>query len=237
MYPIFILGLFALVVSGMVLFLVPRFKKLFSSLGADLPLPTKIVMSISDFSVKNFPLVLVSVIILIIAIRVFYKTKNGHYLMDKLTLGFPVFGALISKVILARFFQTLSTLLASGVDIVAALEITRKIVGNDIAEEAVGELKIKIMEGSNLASEMGKNDFFPRMTVRMTGIGEKAGRIDEMMQKISEYYTDEVDAAVEGFSSLIEPFLIIILGGVVGGFVVTMYLPVFRLATAMSGGM
>jgi len=235
MYPMFIAGFMGFVVAGLVLFLVPQFKKLFLSLGADLPLPTKIIMGISELAVKNIFLLILLAIGAVLLFGTYYRTKKGRFKIDKAILKIPVFGILITKAMLARFFLTLSTLLRSGVDIVASLEIASKVMNNMSVEDAVDTIRIKIMEGSNLSAEMNNYQFFPRMTVRMTSIGEKSGKIDEVLVKVAQYYTDEVDATVEGFSSIIEPVLIIVLGGVIGIFVICMYLPIFKMAMAMMG--
>ncbi|MFC2048949.1 type II secretion system F family protein [Elusimicrobiota bacterium] len=236
MYPMFIGGFFFLVVIGLVLFLIPRFKTLFSSMGAELPLPTKIVMNISDVMVKNLPALVVIAVGIVLFFVAMYKNKVGRYYIDSFILRIPIAGILITKAVLTRFFSTLATLLKSGVDIVASLEIAGNVISNLPAERIVSNIRIKIMEGSSLAAEMGKHPLFPRMPVRMVSIGEKAGKIDEMLNRVAEYYTDEVDATVEGFSSLVEPVLIVFLGLVVGLFIIAMYLPIFKMALSMMEG-
>lgn len=236
MYPLFIGGFFFMIVAGLVLFLIPRFKKLFASLGTELPLPTKIVMNVSELVIKNLPWVILIFIVFSVLATMVYRNKFGRYQIDKLTLKIPVFGILITKTVLTRFFQTLATLLKSGVDVVASLEIASKVINNMPAERIVDNIRIKIMEGSNLADEMSNYPFFPRMTVRMIAVGEKSGKIDEMLTRIAGYYNDEVDASVEGFSSLIEPVLIVFLGVVVGLFIIAMYLPIFKMAMGMMDG-
>lgn len=236
MYPLLIAGFMFLIVAAMVLFLVPQFKKLFASMGADLPLPTQIVMVISDTMVKNVHWAILSFIGIIMLANMTYRTKPGRYQVDSMLLKIPIFGIIIKKVILTRFFQTLATLLHSGVNIITSMEIVAKVINNALAEKVVDNIRVKIMQGSTLSAEMGQYTLFPTMTVKMTSVGEKSGKLDEVMEKISEYYNEEVDAAVDGFSSIIEPVLVVMLGGVVGIFVVCMYLPVFKMAMAMSGG-
>jgi type IV pilus assembly protein PilC len=235
MYPLFVAVFMGLVVFGMVFFLVPKFKSLFMSLGAELPLPTKIIMFISETLISNVHWTILGVIGIIFSVSWAYKTTAGRYQIDKVILQLPIAGLLITKVILARYFQTLSTLLKSGVDVVTSLEIAGKVLNNRSAEKVIDKIRVGIIEGANLSEEMEKHTIFPKMTVRMTAIGEKSGRIDNMLEKISEYYSDEVDATVEGLSSIIEPLLIVLLGGVVGIFVLSMYLPVFKMSMAMMG--
>jgi type IV pilus assembly protein PilC len=235
-YPLFIGIFFVGVLSGVVLFLIPRFEMMFSSFGAELPLPTRIVMGISKTAVNNFFVVLLMLVGAIIGIPMAYRTPSGRMMIDKFKLNIPIFGEMSTKIIFARFFQTLSTLLRSGIDIVTSLEIASKVINSLPIEQIVDTIKTRIVEGSTLSSEMGKNQVFPKMVVRMTAVGEKSGKLDEMLVKLSDYYTDEVDAAVAVMSSVIEPVLIIFLGVVIGVVVIAMYLPIFRLALVATAG-
>lgn len=235
MYPIFILSFMGLVTAGLVLFLVPKFKNLFLSLGADLPLPTQIVMMCSDLAIRNIHWLVLIVGGALFFLYSIYHTRLGRLKIDTVVLAIPIIGLIVSKVILTRFFQTLATLIKSGVDIVASLEIASKVVNNLFAEQVINNIRFRIMEGSTLSDEMSKYFFFPKISVRMTSIGEKSGKMDEMFVKIAEYYNDEIDATVEGLSSLIEPVLIVALGLIIGVFVVSMYLPVFKMAMALVG--
>ncbi len=235
-YPIFVTGFFILTIAGLVLFLVPRFKNMFSAFGAELPFLTKMVMGVSDTAIKNFHwIVLISAGITAAAVMI-YRTKKGRYQADKLKLKLPIFGKIMTKVIIAQLFQTLATLIRGGVDVIASLEIASKVVNNLQIEQIISDMRIKIMEGSTLSVEMDKYPFFPRMTVRMTSVGEKTGKMEDLFNRLSEFYNDEVDATVAALSSIIEPVLIVLLGGAVGFFVIAMYLPVFKMATAMMGG-
>lgn len=236
MYPMFVGGFFLLVLFGLVFFMVPMFEDLFASFGADLPVPTQITVNISNTLIGNFPLFLAFLIGSIIFIKAFYSTKPGRMLIDKLKLSIPVFGPLIKKVVMARFFQTLATLLKSGVDVVGSLDVAAKVSGSAPVEEIVMKVKTGIVEGSNLSLELDKHEIFPKLTVSMANAGEKSGSLDNLLVKISEYYTDEVDNEVAGLSSLIEPVMIVSLGLMVGVFVITMYLPIFQMAGAMAGG-
>lgn len=235
-YPIFVTGFFILTIAGLVLFLVPRFKNMFTAFGAELPFLTKMVMGVSDTAIKNFHWIVLILAGITVAAVMIYRTKKGRYQADKLKLKLPIFGKIMTKVIIAQLFQTLATLIRGGVDVIASLEIASKVVNNLQIEQIISDMRIKIMEGSTLSAEMDKYPFFPRMTVRMTSVGEKTGRMEELFNRLSEFYNDEVDATVAALSSIIEPVLIVLLGGAVGFFVIAMYLPVFKMATAMMGG-
>jgi type IV pilus assembly protein PilC len=192
-------------------------------------------MGMSDILVRNIHWFILISIGGVFFLAALYRTRPGRFRIDQLVISLLIFGQIVTKVIRTRFFQTLATLLKSGVDIVASLEISGKVVNNLPAEEIINSIRFKIMEGSNMSTEMANFAFFPKMSVRMTAIGEKSGKIDEVLVKVAEYYSSEVDATVEGFSSIIEPLLIVMLGGVVGVFVISMYLPVFKMAMAMMG--
>ncbi len=237
MYPIFIGLFFVAVLFGIIFFLIPRFRELFDSLGGTLPATTQAVVSVSDFMIGNFLLLFGLAAVLIAALVMGGRTKKGRTFIDAVKLKVPIFGDIVLKVILARFFQTFAALMKSGVDIVASLDIAGKVARNIGVEETVMKMKFGIVEGSSLSDEMEKSDLFPWLAVCMTSVGEKSGSLYEMLLKISEYYTEEVDAQIDGLSTLIEPVMIITLGLVVGFFVITMYLPIFQLAGAvMTGG-
>lgn len=235
-YPGFIAGFFAFAVTGIVFFLIPRFKAMFSSFGAELPYPTKIAFAVSDWCVAHFPLLSLAGIGTIVAMIMVYRTPSGRFLIDTWQLRMPIFGDIISKVLFARFFQTLSTMLRSGVDLLVSLEIAGRVMGNGYMEKVVDTVRTRVVEGATLATAFEQHAVFPRIAVRMTAVGEKSGRLDDMFVKLSGYYNDEVDSVVAGLSSLIEPLLIVVMGGLVGGLVIVMYLPIFRLAGAMMSG-
>ncbi len=238
MYPAFVAGFFALIIAGLVFFLVPQFKNLFDSVGAAMPLPTRITIAVSEFMVRNVPFVLIALVLAVVALIAFYKSDKGKLYIDSFLLQLPLFGPIIKKIMLARFFHTLATLLKSGIDVVGALDIASKVTNNSKIEKQVEKMKTGIVKGSSLSDGLRSSvDIFPRLTASMASVGEKSGSLDEMLVKISDYFTDEVDSDVEGFSSLIEPVLIISLGLVVGFFVITMYLPIFQMAGAVAGGM
>ncbi|MFA5858063.1 MAG: type II secretion system F family protein [Elusimicrobiota bacterium] len=235
-YPLFITGFFVVVLLGIVLFIVPQFKSLFASVGAELPLPTQIVMGTSEFLIKNFWLVIIFIVLIIVGYRMINSTKPGKFVIDSIKLKLPIAGDIITKSLLTRFFQTLATLLRSGVDVVMALDLASRVVNNLPLEQNIDNIRKGIVEGSSLASIMGQLPIFPKMATRMVAVGEKTGQLDEMIDVIADYYDSEIDAIVAGMSSIIEPILIIMLGFLVGLVVIALYLPIFKVAMATGGG-
>lgn len=233
-YPLFVLGFFACALAVMVFFLIPKFKDMFSSFGADLPLPTKIVMGISTTAINNLPLVLITLVVSVTGLIMFHRTSGGRAFFDTTLLQLPIFGEIFKKVVFARFFQTLATLIRSGNDVVSSLEIAAKAADNVFIEGKITKVKNRVVEGGTISEEMEKLRVFPKMVCRMTAVGEKSGQLDEMFDKLSDYYSDEVDAVVDALSSIIEPVLIVGIGGIVGGVVIAMYLPIFKMGMAMS---
>ena len=235
-YPMFIGCFFIVVLLALVLGIIPRFEEMFSSFGAELPLPTKVVMGFSRFMMRNFHWILLGVASLVTGFILFKRNPKGNYIYCKMLFKIPIFGKIYIKMVLARFFQTLSTLVKSGVDIITSLEISTNVVDNSYAESLLKQIKDRVLEGNQLGFEMEKFEMFPRMVTRMTIVGEKSGQLDAMFDKITDYFTDEVDTAVAGMSSIIEPVLIVGLGVIVGVAVTAMYLPIFSMASAMMGG-
>ncbi|MGA2091614.1 MAG: type II secretion system F family protein [Endomicrobiales bacterium] len=235
-YPAFIGAFFFASVAAIVLLLIPKFKMMFASFGAALPLPTKIAFAISDMTLAHLPLFLIAGVCIIVGVVMTYRTTSGRLFVDTWQLHVPILGEIIGKILFARFFQTLATLLRSGVDLVVSLEIASRVMNNGYMESVIASVRTSVIEGSTLANAFEKFPMFPRMVVRMTAVGEKSGRLDEMFVKLSGYYGDEVDGIVATLSSLIEPLLIVLMGGVVGIFVLVMYLPIFKLAGAMMSG-
>jgi len=200
-----------------------------------LPGPTVFVLALSNFVRKYIIYVLIFAGIIAFLLRRFYHTDRGRLLVDRLSLKMPVLGVLLRKVAIARFCATLGTMISSGVPILDALEITAKTAGNRIVENAIMNTRTAIAEGRTIAEPLMETGIFPGMVVRMIAVGEATGALDAMLAKISEFYDDEVDAAVEGLTQLMEPIMIVFLGGVCGGMVISMYLPVFSMAGVISG--
>jgi type IV pilus assembly protein PilC len=234
-YPIVVMVIAVLVVAVILIFVIPVFESMFADFGKALPVPTQIVVSISDFA-KNYILyMIVGVVVFIFGFRRFYKTEKGRALVDKFVLQLPVFGMLIRKVAVAKFTRTLGTMISSGVPILDSLDIVAATAGNMTIEEAIRETRQSISEGRTIAEPLADSEVFPSMVVQMISVGEATGALDTMLGKIADFYDDEVDAAVDALTAMLEPFMMVFLGGTIGGLVVSMYLPVFQMAGAMGG--
>ena len=232
-YPLTIMGVAALVIIFMMIFVIPTFAKMFEGLGADLPLPTKIVMIISEFTQRYVILMVVGIAAMIYALKRYYNTDSGSKVIDAFLLKVPVIGMLIRKVAVARFTRTLSTLISSGVPILEGLLITARSAGNRVVEREVMQARTAVTSGRTLSEPLRGSTVFPPMVVHMISVGENTGALDQMLSKIADFYDDEVDTAVGALTALLEPMMIVFLGVVVGGLVVAMYLPIFRLVTIM----
>jgi len=230
-YPLTIVGVAMVVVFFMLTFVIPTFSKMFGSLGSDLPLPTKVVVWLSGFVQRFFLLIIAGVAGLAFGLRAFYKSKGGQFLIDGLFLRVPVFGTLLRKVAVARFTRTLGTLVSSGVPILEGLRITARTAGNKVVEKAVLTTRDSVMAGRTLADPLKASTVFPPMVVQMINVGEQTGALDTMLAKIADFYDDEVDTAVSALTALMEPLMIVFLGVVIGGMVVAMYLPIFKMVT------
>jgi type IV pilus assembly protein PilC len=228
-YPA-IVGLVAIVSTViMLVFIVPTFSSMFADFGSELPLPTQIVIALSAILRKYFLLMLIIAIGLVVAVAYYYRTEKGRLVIDTIKLKLPVFGDLERKSSISRFSQTLSTLLNSGITILEALSITARTAGNKVLELGLMRTLERISGGLNIAEPLKETGVFPPMVIHMISVGEKTGDLAEMLQKISEFYSDEVDAAVEALTSVIEPILIVFMGIVIGGILIAMYLPMFDM--------
>jgi len=230
-YPVAIIGVALMVVIFMLTFVIPTFAQMFKDLGADLPLPTKVVLWLSNFVRAYILLIIAGLVGCVLAFRSYYRTENGRATIDALMLKLPVFGTLVRKVAVARFTRTLGTLVQSGVPILDGLRITARTAGNKVVEKAVLQCRAAVTEGKTLADPLRTSGVFPPMVTQMISVGEQTGALDAMLSKIADFYDDEVDTAVSTLTSLLEPIMIVFLGVVVGGLVVAMYLPIFKLVT------
>ena len=230
-YPSAIIGVAIMVVIFMLTFVIPTFAQMFKDLGADLPLPTKVVLWLSTFVRTYILLIIAAMVGCVLALRSYYRTEGGRATIDALMLKLPIFGTLIRKVAVARFTRTLGTLVQSGVPILDGLRITARTAGNKVVEKAVLQCRAAVTEGKPLAEPLRVSGVFPPMVTQMISVGEQTGALDAMLSKIADFYDDEVDTAVSTLTSLLEPIMIVFLGVVVGGLVVAMYLPIFKLVT------
>jgi len=234
-YPVIVLSIAGLVVAIILIFVIPVFQKMFADFGKALPWPTQVVIMISN-TLKSYFLVIIAVIVgLIFAIKKYYNTDRGKRQIDRLLLNLPVVGPLLKKIAVAKFTRTLGTLIHSGVPILDALSVAAGTAGNKIVEEAILKVRASIGEGKTIAQPLQESGIFPAMVVQMISVGESTGALDDMLNKIAEFYDEEVDVAVEALTSMIEPFMIVFLGGTIGSIIVAMYLPIFKIAGAVSG--
>jgi type IV pilus assembly protein PilC len=235
-YPVAVLGVAAAVITLLLWKVVPIFATLFLGLGVTLPLPTKIVIALSNFVGSIFGLlILIALIATIVGLKVWYQTPAGRMGIDRVLLKLPLVGVLLRKIAVARFTRTLGTLISSGVPILEGLEITAKTAGNAVIEKSLMEVRKGLEAGRNLSDPLRETNVFPGMVTQMIGVGEQTGAMDAMLQKIADFYEDEVDAAVKDLLAAMEPMMIVFLGVVVGGIVISMYLPLFSLIGQLSG--
>jgi type IV pilus assembly protein PilC len=232
-YPIAVIVIAVLVVGIILWKVIPTFAALFAGLGAELPLPTRVVIWLSDFLVNFMPFIIVGIGALAYGFKSYYATTSGKYQIDRITLKLPVLGILMRKIAVARFCRTLSTLLSSGVPILDGLDITARTSGNSVIEEAILLTRKSIERGETVSGPLKETAVFPPMVTQMIAVGETTGALDTMLSKIADFYEDEVDAAVAGLLTLLEPIMIAFLGGAVGGIVIAMYLPIFDLISKL----
>ena len=231
-YPAVVTSVAVIVIAVIMIFVVPTFSQMFSQLGGTLPLPTQIILGISNFIAGVGGLIVIAVIVtVIVAVIQIRKTEGGKRATDAILLKLPIFGILLKKVAVAKFTRTLGTLISSGVPILDGLEITAKTAGNKVIEYAVMDVRQAVSEGKTVAEPLMKGKVFPPMVTHMIAVGESTGALDAMLSKIADFYDDEVDNAVANLTAMMEPMLMVFLGGAVGFIVVAMYLPIFRLIT------
>ncbi len=228
-YPVIIVLLAGAITGFLVFNIIPTFKGIFESFGGKLPLPTQLLISLSDFLRANSIYFLVFLIILGFIFTKIIRTPKGKKQFHRLLIGLPVFGDLVKKVAIAKFSRTFATLIKSGVSVIRCLEIVAKTAGNKIIEEAVLEARRFIQEGQPLSLPLEKTGIFPSMVVRMISVGEKSGRLEEMLSKIAQFYEEQTEASIAGLSSLIEPVIIVFLGVIIGGIVVALFLPIIKV--------
>jgi type IV pilus assembly protein PilC len=233
-YPVAVICIAGLVVGVILWKVIPTFAALFSGLGAQLPLPTRIVIAMSENLVRFFPFLFVAAGAAVYGFKSYYATENGRRVVDRGVLKAPVLGLIMRKIAVARFCRTLSTLISSGVPILDGLEITAKTAGNAIVEDAIMSTRKSIERGETISLPLKDTNVFPPMVTQMIGVGEATGALDTMLAKIADFYEEEVDTAVAGLLTLLEPIMIAILGVVVGGIVIAMYMPIFDMISKLT---
>jgi len=232
-YPGVIISVAIIAIAVLLVFVIPTFENMFASAGMELPLPTRIVIGMSNGLINYWWMAILAIGGLIFAIRQYYSTSNGRRQIDGMLLRAPVLGDLLRKSAVSRFTRTLGTLVSSGVSILDGLEITAKTAGNSVIHDAVMESRQSIAGGETIAAPLEKSKVFPPMVISMIAVGEQTGGMDEMLSKIADFYDEEVDVAVSALLSLMEPAMIVVLGVIVGGMVIAMYLPIFDMMNAI----
>ncbi|MCP3677565.1 MAG: type II secretion system F family protein [Deltaproteobacteria bacterium] len=231
-YPGVVIGIALIIVTGLLVFVVPIFEDMFADFGKALPLPTQIVVNMSN-AIKGYWYAIVApLVVIVLGLRKYYGTNNGRMVIDGILLKVPVLGDLLRKTAVARFTRTLGTMISSGVPILDALDIVSKTAGNRVVEDAVMKARTALSQGKTFSEPLAETKIFPGMVTQMISVGESSGSLDSMLNKIADFYEEEVDAAVASLTSLIEPMLMVFLGVVVGGLVIALYLPIFQLAGA-----
>ncbi|PIU83225.1 MAG: pilus assembly protein PilC, partial [Elusimicrobia bacterium CG06_land_8_20_14_3_00_38_11] len=234
MYPSIVAFIAACVTVFLLVVVIPTFKEIFSSFGADLPLPTKVLIAISEFLQRYIIFLIGGVIAAAVSVVKFYKTEKGKFMIDEYSLKVPMFGEMLRKVAVAKFTRTLGTLVKSGVPILQALDTVAQTAGNKIVERAILTAKESIREGEKIAAPLKKSGVFPPMVIQMISVGEETGNLDTMLTKIADFYDQEVDVAVKGLTSMIEPIVICVMGVVIGAIVIAMFMPMFSMG-ALAG--
>jgi len=232
-YPIVTLIIAILVLAVILVFVIPVFQEMFADFGGELPGPTQFVVTLSELVKSKILFIIIGTVLFIFAFKKAYRTQRGRDITDDLLLKLPVFGDLLRKVSVAKFTRTMGTMLASGVAILEALDIVAKTAGNRTVEKAIYNVRTGIAEGRTMADPLTESGVFPPMVCQMIGVGESTGALDAMLEKIADFYDEEVDQAVENLTALIEPFMLVFLGVTIGGLVVAMYLPIFKMAGAI----
>ena len=235
-YPAVVLSVAVLATSFMLIFIIPTFARMFTGFGAELPLPTKIVMGLSSFLRAYWWAMIATGVAIVVALQRYYITEKGHLQIDTFLLKVPVLGDVLRKGAVARFTRTLATLISSGVPILNGLEITARTSGNRVIQNAIMAARSSIREGETISAPLRQSTVFPPMVVQMISVGEETGALDDMLTRIADFYDDEVDTAVDSLTSLIEPIMIVVMGSIVGGMVIAMYLPMFKLINVVAGG-
>jgi type IV pilus assembly protein PilC len=233
-YPIAVISIAGIVIAVILWKVIPTFASMFAGLNAELPLPTRFVITLSNWFVRLLPFIVIGGILGVVAFRRYYATYGGRRVVDKMILKAPIFGVLMQKIAVARFCRTLSTLIASGVPILDGLEITARTAGNAIIEDGIMAVRKGVEGGLTLAQPLKETGVFPPMVVQMIGVGEQTGALDAMLTKIADFYEEEVDQAVANLLTLMEPVMILFLGITVGGIIIAMYLPLFDLISKLS---
>lgn len=229
MYPTVVISVAFLISALLIVFVVPTFAKMFSGFGADLPKPTQILLNVSNFVRAYWYIVLAAVSAAVYSLRRYAKTQSGGYVIDKLKLRFPLLGTLARKIAITRFSTTFAQLMSSGVPIIQAMSIVGVATGNKVIGRAILDARASVEQGRTISETLQTNPEFPSMLIHMLSAGEQTGKMEEMLEKLSQFYQDEVDAMLEGLTSMLEPLLMVVIGVMIGGIVLAMFMPIFKM--------
>ena len=232
-YPLVVISIAILVIGVILIFVIPVFEDMFADFGSALPVPTQIIVNMSGFLRRNILYIIVTVLLIWFLIKKYRDSRGGRKKIDTLLLKLPVIGIVLKKVAIARFSRTLGEMIKSGVPILEALEIVARTSGNVVLEEVILKLRSSVSGGQTISEPLSESDIFPGMVIQMISVGETTGALDTMLEKIADFYDDEVDTAVAAMTSMLEPILMVFLGGSIGGLVIAMYLPIFKMAAGM----
>ena len=235
-YPVAVISIAILITTFLIVKVVPVFADIFKDFGKPLPAPTQLLVDLSDFMRADWYYIIFGVIGAVVGIKFFIKSKTGHEFWNRAQLKLPVFGGLMHKIAMSRFARTFSQLIRSGVPILETLEIVGGSAGNTVVEQSIKGISADVEKGDNLSVAMSKKSIFPPMMLRMVSAGESTGKIDEMLEKMADFWDEEIEATLDALTSLLEPILIVILGVIVGGIVIALFLPIFQLSEVVSGG-
>jgi type IV pilus assembly protein PilC len=235
-YPMTVLTVSLMITAGLLWKVVPTFGAMFKSMGKDLPAITQFMIDISENFLRLAPYIFAGLVATVVVYKLIRRTKKGDYFFDALLLKAPIFGDLVVKASIAKFTRTLGTLVSSGVPILDAMEIVAKTAGNAVVEEAVLYTRDRVAEGKTIAAPLMEKQIFPKMVIQMIAVGESTGALDIMLGKIADFYDDEVDAAVDGLSAMMEPLIMVVLGGIIGSVMIAMYMPIFSVADGVGNG-
>jgi type IV pilus assembly protein PilC len=234
-YPAAVVVVAVLVVWGLLTFVVPKFAEFVKSMGGNLPAPTLMLIDISHFFVDRWYVIFASILGIIFGVRALFVTPSTRKVIDRVSLRIPVIGPIVRKTAVSRFARTMSILLQSGVPILESMDICGRIAGNYTVQEALQKTKIAVAEGKSMAAPLEYSGVFPPMVVQMVSVGEKTGALDQMLAKVADFYDEQVDASIKGLTSLLEPVMMVVLGTIVGGILIALYLPIFKLAGTIGG--
>ncbi|MCU0856797.1 MAG: type II secretion system F family protein [Pontiellaceae bacterium] len=229
MYPTVVLCVAITISTGLIVFIVPTFAKMFAGFGAELPAPTQILLNISDFIRKYWYIIILAVGTLIYSLRRYVRTEKGGYMADLLRLRFPLLGKLARKIAITRFSATFAQLMSSGVPIIQAMTIVGVATGNKVIGKAILDARASVEQGNTVSATLNNNKEFPRMLIHMLSAGEQTGKMEEMLTKLSQFYQEEVDTMLEGLTSMLEPLLMVVIGVMIGGIVLAMFMPIFKM--------